>query len=74
MEYFKRAFDQLYAEGKDEPKVMTCVTHAYVTGKPWGAPAFAECLAHVRAHDGVWSATGREVADYYLSKLPMLES
>lgn len=69
VEYFKRAFDQLYKEGEKEPKVMTCVTHAYVTGKPWGASAFAECLSHVRSHDKVWSATGREVAEYYLKEL-----
>ncbi len=47
VEYFKRAFDQLYAEGEKEPKVMTCVVHAYVTGKPWGASAFAECLPSI---------------------------
>jgi allantoinase len=70
VEYFKRAFDQLYAEGERQPQVMTCVTHAYVAGKPWGASAVAECLKHVRAHDKVWVATGREVAQYYLDNLP----
>ena len=70
VEYFKRAFDQLYAEGERQPQAMTCVTHAYVAGKPWGASAVAECLKHVRAHDKVWVATGREVAQHYLDNLP----
>lgn len=74
VEYFKRAFDQLYKEGEKAPTAMTCVTHAYVTGKPWGAAAFAECLAHVKSHDKVWCATGREVAAYYLANLPDLEA
>ncbi|HEX6512748.1 MAG TPA: polysaccharide deacetylase family protein [Chloroflexota bacterium] len=69
VEYFKRAFDQLYAEGEKEPTVMTCVTHAYVSGKPWGASAVAECLKHVAGHDRVWMATGREVAEFYLAQL-----
>jgi peptidoglycan/xylan/chitin deacetylase (PgdA/CDA1 family) len=72
VEYFKRAFDQLYAEGATEPRVMTCVAHATIFGRPWGASALAECLDYVRQFDGVWQATGREVADYYLAQLPAL--
>jgi peptidoglycan/xylan/chitin deacetylase (PgdA/CDA1 family) len=70
VEYFKRAFDQLYAEGASEPKVMTCVAHATVFGRPWGASALAECLDYVKQFDGVWSATGREIAEHYLASLP----
>jgi peptidoglycan/xylan/chitin deacetylase (PgdA/CDA1 family) len=73
VEYFKRAFDQLYKEGEKAPRAMTCVTHAYVTGKPFGASAFAECLAYVKSHDKVWAATGREIAEYYLQHLPSLQ-
>ena len=72
VEYFKRAFDQLYAEGATEPKVMTCVTHATIFGRPWGASALEECLDYVGQFDGVWQATGREVAEYYLAHLPPL--
>jgi allantoinase len=72
VELFKRSFDQLYAEGAVNPTCMTCVTHAYVSGKPWGASAIAECLAYVKEHKDVWLATGREVADHYLARLPTL--
>jgi allantoinase len=72
VEFFKRSFDQLYAEGEKAPTCMTCVTHAYVSGKPWGAPAVAECLKYVKGHDKVWIATGREVAEHYLAQLPSL--
>ena len=51
---------------------MTCVTHAYVSGKPWGAGAVAECLKYVKSHDKVWIATGREVAEHYLKHLPRI--
>jgi peptidoglycan/xylan/chitin deacetylase (PgdA/CDA1 family) len=74
VEYFKRNFDQLYAEGeKGEPKVMTCVTHATVFGRPWGATALAECLKYVRGFNDVWLTTGREIADHYLEHLPPLD-
>jgi len=73
VELFKRAFDQLYAEGAKAPTCMTCVTHAYVSGKPWGVSAIAECLKYVKSHDKVWLATGREVAEHYLNNLPALE-
>ncbi|HVA25452.1 MAG TPA: polysaccharide deacetylase family protein [Chloroflexota bacterium] len=72
VELFKRSFDQLYAEGGKAPTCMTCVTHAYVSGKPWGASAVAECLKYVRSHEKVWIATGREVAEHYLAQLPSL--
>ena len=74
VEYFKRNFDQLYAEGeKGDPKVMTCVTHATVFGRPWGATALAECLKYVQGFDDVWLTTGREVADHYLAHLPPVD-
>jgi peptidoglycan/xylan/chitin deacetylase (PgdA/CDA1 family) len=72
IDFFKRTFDQLYAEGETEPKVMTCVAHSTVFGKPWGASVLAECLDYVKSFDGIWHATGREVAEYYLSQLPAL--
>jgi allantoinase len=75
VEYFKRNFDQLYAEGeRGDPKVMTCVTHATVFGRPWGASALAECLKYVRGFDHVWLTTGREIADHYLQQLPVLSA
>jgi hypothetical protein len=49
---------------------MTCVAHATVFGRPWGASALAECLDYVKQFDGVWSATGREIAEHYLASLP----
>ncbi len=73
IEFFKRSFDQLYAEGAKAPTCFTHVTHAYVSGKPWGAAAVAECLKYAKSHDGVWFATGREIAQHYLDNLPMLE-
>lgn len=74
VEFFKRAFDQLYAEGATVPTCMTCVTHAYVSGKPWGAAAISECLQYVNSHKDVWIATGREVAEHYLAHLPSLDA
>jgi allantoinase len=73
VEFFKSAFNRLYAEGEQSPACMTCVTHAYISGKPWGAAAVAECLQYVKSHKDVWIATGREVAEHHLAQLPALE-
>jgi len=39
--------------------------HPYLTGQPQRIAALDEALAHIVAHDGVWLATGREIAAWY---------
>lgn len=68
VEYFKRAFDRLYKEGQTTPKVLTCVAHATLIGRPWGASALAECIEYAQSFPGVWIATRREVAENFLSR------
>lgn len=71
VDYFKRAFDQLYQESDTEPgKVLTMVCHATVVGHPWGASAIAECCDYIKKHDDVWQTTSASIAEYYLDNLP----
>ncbi|WP_253206754.1 polysaccharide deacetylase family protein [Verticiella alkaliphila] len=62
----KRQFDQLYAEGAESGTVMCIPLHPYLVGQPHRIDAFAEALQHIAGHDGVWLATGREIAQHYL--------
>lgn len=62
----KRQFDQLYAEGAESGTVMCIPLHPYLVGQPHRIDAFAEALQHIAGHDGVWLATGREIARHYL--------
>ena len=55
-------FDTLYAEGG---RVMCIALHPYVSGQPHRIGLLDGALAYVMSHDGVWQATGEEIADWY---------
>ena len=38
----------------------------YAVGQPHRIDAFSEALEYITGHDGVWVATGREIAEWYL--------
>jgi allantoinase len=61
----KAQFDQLYAEGAENAMVMCVPLHPYLIGQPHRIGALDEVLRHVTSHDGVWLATGREIAAWY---------
>jgi peptidoglycan/xylan/chitin deacetylase (PgdA/CDA1 family) len=58
-------FDQLYAEGAESGTVMCLPLHPFLIGQPHRIAALDAVLAHVTRHDGVWLATGREIADWF---------
>lgn len=63
-------FDQLYAEGATAPKLMTVGLHERTVGRPGRAHGLARFLDHVLAHDDVWVATGREIAEHWRRRFP----
>jgi peptidoglycan/xylan/chitin deacetylase (PgdA/CDA1 family) len=65
-EMLKANFDRLYQEGADSGVVMCIPLHAYAVGQPHRIDAFVEALEYITGHDGVWVATGREIAEWYL--------
>ena len=62
----KRQFDQLYREGTESGTVMCIPLHPYLVGQPHRIDAFAEALQYIAGHEGVWLATGREIARHYV--------
>lgn len=65
LDYAKGCFDQLYREGVEgNPKMMSLGLHLRIIGRPGRIWAFEEFLKHVRAHDDVWIATRREIAQH----------
>jgi hypothetical protein len=44
---------------------MCIACHPYISGQPHRIRAFERALRHVLAHDGVWCATGAEIAQWY---------
>jgi hypothetical protein len=64
-ETIRRQFDQLFSEGDRSGTVMCIPLHPYLVGQPHRIDAFAEALRHIAGHEGVWLATGREIAEHY---------
>jgi peptidoglycan/xylan/chitin deacetylase (PgdA/CDA1 family) len=65
-EICKRQFDVLYEEGAESGRVMCIALHPYLIGQPHRLKYLAEALAYITGHDGVWLATGDEIAEHYL--------
>jgi allantoinase len=61
----KANFDRLRADGAKNGTVMCIPLHAYAVGQGHRLAAFEDALKYITAHDDVWVATGREIAEYY---------
>ena len=61
-------FDTLYREGEQSGRVMAICLHPYLTGKPYRIGALDAALEYICRHDGVWLATGSEIAQAYLTQ------
>lgn len=64
-EMIRRQFDVLYREGAGSGRVMAIAIHPYLTGVPHRIDAFAAALEYICGHEGVWLATGAEIARHY---------
>jgi peptidoglycan/xylan/chitin deacetylase (PgdA/CDA1 family) len=63
----KAAFDRLYAESATGGRVFCVALHPYQIGQPHHIGHLREILDHVCRHEGVWHATGDEIAEYFLA-------
>ncbi len=62
----KAAFDRLYAESADGGRVFCIALHPYQIGQPHHIGHLRKVLDHICAHEGVWHATGDEIAAHFL--------
>ncbi|HEY4136355.1 MAG TPA: polysaccharide deacetylase family protein [Alphaproteobacteria bacterium] len=58
----RRQFDTLYAEGAEQARAMCIALHPYITGVPHRIGALDSALGYICKHEGVWLATGSEIA------------
>ena len=67
------AFDVLYAEGEHSGRVMAICLHPYLYGQPHRVKYLDRALAYILGHEGVWQATGTQIAqwsrEHWLPKL-----
>ncbi|MCX8231948.1 MAG: polysaccharide deacetylase family protein [Alphaproteobacteria bacterium] len=67
-------FDVLYAEGKESGRVMAICLHPYLYGQPHRVKYLDRALGYILGHEGVWQATGTEIAQWSLEHwLPQLQ-
>ncbi len=58
-------FEELYADGANSPVVMVIAVHPYLTGLPYRIKALRGALEYISAQEGVWWATGAEIAERF---------
>lgn len=69
VEIFCRSFDVLYEEAATwGGRMLSLSAHAALYGRPMGVSALEECIRYAKSFPGVWFATGRDVADYWLTR------
>lgn len=55
-------FDVLWREGAEQARVMCIALHPYLIGQPYRIGALDRALGYILRHEGVWAATGAEIA------------
>jgi allantoinase len=65
----KDQFDVLWREGAESGRVMAICLHPFLIGHPHRIGALDRALEHIGRFDGVWKATGEEIARHYLGTL-----
>ncbi len=68
--YVRDAFDVLYAEGAEHPKMMSLGLHMRLMGRPGRAAALARFLDHVQGHDRVWICRRVDIARHWIAHHP----
>ena len=68
--YLKAAFDRLYLEGAEEPKMMSVGLHCRLTGRPARAAALGRFMDYVTGHDRAWVCRRVEIARHWMQKHP----
>ncbi len=63
--YLKDAFDVLYAEGADTPKLLNIGLHCRIVGRPARLRGLQLFLDHVARHDKVWVCRRVDIARHW---------
>ncbi len=63
---WKAFFNELYEESKYKPTFCPFQFHPYISSRPGRAQVLAELIQHMKNQEGVWFATGSEIARWVL--------
>jgi len=68
--YVRDAFDVLYAEGAEYPRMMSVGLHMRLIGRPGRFKALERFLDHVARHDRVWICRRVDIARHWIAHHP----
>ncbi|MGI9278774.1 MAG: allantoinase PuuE [Endozoicomonas sp.] len=68
--YLKDAFDVLYEEGAEQPKMMSVGLHCRLVGRPGRAAALMRFLDYVQSKEKVWLCTREQIARHWHKQHP----
>jgi peptidoglycan/xylan/chitin deacetylase (PgdA/CDA1 family) len=69
-DHLASAFRVLYAEGEDNPRMMTVSLHSRISGQPARFEAVTRFLDFVASYQGVWFASRTDVARHWIDIHP----
>jgi len=69
-EYMRSAFDCLYAEAQQVPRMMSIGLHWRIAGTPARSRAFVDFLEYINRLPGVWFARRVDIARWWLQHHP----
>ena len=70
LKYLCDAFDVLYAEGAECPRMLSIGMHCRLLGRPGRFRALQRFLDHIAAHDRVWVCRRIDIANHWLEHHP----
>jgi putative urate catabolism protein len=68
--YVRDAFDLLYAESAEHPRMMSLGLHMRLIGRPGRAGALARFLDHVQSRKDVWICRRVDIARHWIAEHP----
>jgi len=68
--YLRDAFDVLYAEGEDRPKMLSIGMHCRLMGRPGRFAALQRFLDHIEGRDRVWVCRRVDIARHWMERHP----
>ena len=70
--YLKDAFDVLYDEGAEAPKMLSIGMHCRILGRPGRFKALQRFLDHVQQHERVWICRRIDIARHWAQTHPFV--
>ena len=67
-QYLKDAFDELYREGEQSPKMLSIGLHCRIVGRPARLAALRRFIEYTKQFDDVWYATREQIAEHWLAE------